>query len=171
MPSEVCVPELAEAVVEDIVRWYVANGGASGLLRLNPVFDRGRTSYSSWGPCEQIGVVLAECPHRVWAGNSFRNDATITAIERAMIAEAEYLRLCQQVATLQTLQGELVWEQTIELQRDRDVWMRMKVRYRADPTWRPAMEWLREAFARVVFGDALRGLRGDASFLAFIVRT
>ena len=36
------MPDLEEAVVESIVRWYVANGGASGVLLMNPIFDLGR---------------------------------------------------------------------------------------------------------------------------------
>lgn len=167
-PSGACPPYLDEATVEVIVRWYILNGGTSGTLRMAPVFGQRAVSFSPWGVRDQIGLVLAECPDRVRAGNPFRDDATITAVERAVIAEVEYERERQAVARLQKLQGRHVWPDTVEAQRWRDLWWRMARRYRADPTWPAAMLWLRQAFGRIVHGDPRRGLSSDAAFLMFV---
>jgi hypothetical protein len=167
-PAEVCVPDLEEAVVEDIVRWYVLNADAPAGSLAVVVFGVRGPSSAPWNVRAEIGVVLGECPYRVSAGNPFSPTATITAVERRVIAEVAYERCCRLVGHLQTLQGVDVWPETIDAQRDRDVWHRMEHRYRQHPSWRPAMTWLQRVFGFVVHGDPARGRRGDASFLPYI---
>jgi len=166
------MPEpLDEALVETIIGWYIKNGGASGSLRVAPVFGQQSVTFSPWSVRDQIGVILAECPYRVRAGNPFRDDATITAVERAIIAEIAYEQECKAVGHLQMLQGRTPWPETLEAQQWRDLWLRMARRYRADPTWPSAMLWLQQAFGRVVHGDPERGLSSDAAFLVFVIGT
>ena len=159
---------LDEAVVERFIRWYITNGGTSGTMRVDPVFCQRGVSFSPWGVLDQIGVILAECPYRVRAGNPFRDDATITAVERAIIAEVAYERECHAVGRLQMLQGRTAWPVTVETQHWRDLWLKMAKRFRADPTWPAAMLWLREAFGRVVHGDPEHGVSSDKAFLVYV---
>jgi hypothetical protein len=165
------VSPLDEAVVEEIVRWYILNGGTSCTMRIDPAFGRPGATFSPWGVRDQIGVVLAECPYRVRAGNPFHDDATITAVERTIIAEVAYEQECKAVGRLQMMQGRDVWRETVEGQRWRDLWFRMARRFRADPTWPSAMLWLRHAFGRLVHGDPEHGQSPDAAFLFFVTGT
>jgi hypothetical protein len=165
------VEPLDEAVVEDIVRWYVGNGGTSGSDRMLPIFGMSDAAFTALGPRERIGLILGECPYRVDAGNPYQPEATITAVERWVIVGEAYKSSCRQAAILQTLDGSMPSPMTTEVMGDRDVYQRLEKRYRADPTWQAAMDWLRQAFARVVHGDPHRGLSGDASFLCHIQGT
>lgn len=161
-----------EAVVEDIVEWYVRDSGGSGPGRpIYPCFDvqRGRANYSALTPRDRIGLVLAECPQRVPAGDVFNGWYTVTPVERALAALVTFQHLCHEVGNLQMLQGTDVWPETAALQKERDLWDLLARRYRVHPLWTPAMLWLCEAFGKIVFGDPERGLRGDASFLPFVL--
>ena len=163
------MPEpLDEAVVETIIRWYVLNGGAPGSLMATFTLGFRRASPGPLNVHASIGLVLAECPYRVPAGNPFQPEATITAVERRVIAEVSYESCCRQAGRLQMWDGRTPSPETLDMMRERDLWHRMEQRYHDHPSWRPAMDWLQAAFARVVHGDPERGLRGDASFLAYI---
>jgi hypothetical protein len=168
---EVRVTDLDEGVVEGIVRWYVEQGCTSGTERI--VVEAGLRSAdrSMWGPREQIGLILAECPYRTIAGDPFGGWFTVTPVERAIKAEVDYLRFERIAARLQTWQGVVEWPETARAMKDRDMARLLARRYRAHPAWAPAMEWLAREFGRLVYGDPARGMRGDASFLPHIQGT
>ena len=164
--------KLGEDVVEAIVRWYVQNGGRSGCLRLPPEFATVGGSFSPWAVRERIGVILAECPDRVYAGNDFEPEAKITVVERAIIAEIAIQDTARQLMGCPRELTANGWEPTplsLSLVRDLEDYTTMAARFRAHPSWNPSMSYLAKAFARVAFGDRERGEVGDASFLPHIL--
>ncbi len=163
--------EVDADVVEAIVRWYLENGGGLGSMRLPTEFGQRGTSFSPLAERERVGMVLAECPERVPAGNPFNPEATTTLVERAIQAEIAV------EATLHQLRGcprELTvngWEPTplsLELVEDLGVYQRMATKYRAHPKFQRALDWLCGAFGRIAYGDPERGVRSDPSFLPFV---
>ena len=166
---EVRVAELDEGVVESIVRWYVQNGGTAGSERIVVESGPSGTDREMWGPRDQIGLILAECPHRAIARDPFNGWYTVTPVERAIRAEDDYLRFERIAARLQTWQGVVEWPDTVLAVRDRDLARLLAQRYRAHPLWLPALRWLAQEFVRLVYGDGK--MRGDASFLPYIQGT
>lgn len=160
--------ELDEAVVEEIVRWYVEQGGTSGMERIVVESGLRGTDRDLWGPRDQIGLILAECPYRAIAGDPSNGWYTVTPVERAIRAEDEYQRFERIAARLQTWQGAVEWPETILAMQDRDMARLLAQRYRGHPTWEAAMSWLALEFGRLVYGDPTRGMRGDASFLPHV---
>ena len=173
-PEEVTVAGLTGRDVEAVVRWYIEQGGGSTSSRVTPeVLDKPAV-FAAWTDRERIGQVLAECPYRVNAGNPFNRAATVTVVERAIIADVA------KDATVRQLEGcpreltALGWQPTplsLELVADLGVYERVAARFRAHPLYQPAIDWLALAFSRVLRGDQERGIRPDPSFLWGIVGT
>lgn len=161
--------EVDADVVEAIVRWYVENGGTPGSERIVVEAGLRGTDRELWGVRDQIGLILAECEYRVIAGDAFNGWYTVTPVERAIRAEDDYHRFERIAARLQTWQGRVEWPETALAVRDRDMARLLAQRYRAHPTWAPAMTWLAQEFGRLVYGDGK--MRGDASFLPYIQGT
>ena len=162
---EARVANLDEGVVEGIVRWYVEQGCTSGTERIVVETGLRGADRSMWGPQEQIGLILAECPYRAIAGDPFGGWFTVTPVERAIRAEDDYVRFERIAARLQTWQGVVEWPETALAMQDRDMARLLAQHYRGHPTWQPAMSWLAREFGRLIHGDPARGVRGDASFL------
>ncbi len=165
---EVRVAELDGAVVEGIVRWYVEQGGTSGSERIVVEAGLRGGDRSLWGPQEQIGLILAECPYRALAGDPFGGWFTVTPVERAIKAEVDYERFERIAARLQTWQGVVEWPETALAMKDRDMARLLAQRYRGHPAWKTAMSWLVREFGLLVHGAPARGMRGDASFLPYV---
>jgi hypothetical protein len=168
---EVRVAEVDADVVEGIVRWYVEQGGTSGTERIVVESGLRRVDRALWGPRDQIGLILAECPYRAIAGDPFGGWFTVTPVERAIKAELEYTRLERIAARLQTWQGAVEWRETVLAMQDRDMARLLAQHYRGHPAWQPAMSWLVGEFELLVYGDPARGVRGDASFLPYVQGT
>ena len=169
--AEVTVAKLDATAVEAAVRWYIEQGGGSVSDRTYQEFADRRMAFAPWGDRERIGCILAECPYRIAAGNPYNPSATVTLVERAVIADVA------EEATRRQLDGcpkELTawgWEPTslaLELIADLGMYHRLAVRCRAHAFYAVAVEWIGRALGREVYGDQGRGIRPDPSFLHFV---
>ena len=167
-------PHVADDLVEEIVRWYYLQGAAPGSAEAGWGLGQGVPGHGMLDARVLIFGTLAAVPPdlRIPAGNPYRPELTITAVERAIIAELAYEDTDRQLKGRPPQElRDGVWvpcPATLSLVRDLNLWDSMIDRYRAHSLFAPALHWLARAFGRIVYGDATIGQRPDATFLPLI---